>query len=119
MFYKKYLLFLFCGRAWSCDVSSTSSMTVRKVRDCLLDSTCLLYTSVSCTYSWFGNLIYTPVSYTHLDVYKRQFTFTGGSDILSLIISGQTFSNHGQLRLVYFLYHTIALVCLLYTSRCV
>ena len=38
----------------------------------------------------------------------HKFTFTGGSDILSLTISDQTFSNHGLLRL-----------CLLYTSKIV
>ena len=51
------------------------------------------------------NQIYIPVSYTHLDVYKRQAVYA-----VMLYVSS---SMYGSLRLGYFRN------CLLYTSRCV
>ena len=53
------------------------------------------------------NLLKTPVSYTHLDVYKRQ------NILLKLYL--KSLKNGGKLQLDEHIPYT----CLLYTSRCV
>ena len=69
-----------------------------------------------------------PVSYTHLDVYKRQLRDSGMSDCLGLLHfhMGSQISNvrdiaNGMREAVrYFIeLSTLGATCLLYTSRCV
>ena len=62
-------------------------------------------------------IVFAPVSYTHLDVYKRQALTDDGAALLSrytdqvvLIYDGDTAGQNATQR---------AIPCLLYTSRCV
>ena len=75
-----------------------------------------------------------PVSYTHLDVYKRQVLLSSSYHFILLIPNSSSFSNlaagfgfgliFGILNLFKFIqvfYKNVTLhgICLLYTSRCV
>ena len=51
-----------------------------------------------------------PVSYTHLDVYKRQHLSSTSNHVLHIV---------GVTRAVYVCVVTLVGLCLLYTSRCV
>ena len=58
-----------------------------------------------------GCIHYTPVSYTHLDVYKRQREQRGDGGLEWMVCDAETLPMDDN--------SADAYVCLLYTSRCV
>ena len=62
---------------------------------------------------------YLPVSYTHLDVYKRQIMSIRINDLTVRFKNGVVAVNKASLEIPKGIYGLLGENCLLYTSRCV